>query len=59
MRHPRLFTFALGLVAFSATALADGLVPTAEEIDLGTIFGIGFPAFRGGLMRHAAKGDAS
>ena len=47
------------MLAEARAALADGLVPTAEEIDLGTIFGIGFPAFRGGLMRHAANGDAS
>ena len=37
-------------------ALADGLVPAPEEIDIATIFGIGFPPFRGGVAavrRHA------
>ena len=26
---------------------------TANEVDLGLIFGIGFPPFRGGLLRYA------
>lgn len=33
--------------------LQDRIVRTAEEIDLGLLFGIGFPRFRGGLLRYA------
>jgi 3-hydroxyacyl-CoA dehydrogenase / enoyl-CoA hydratase / 3-hydroxybutyryl-CoA epimerase len=35
-------------------ALDDGLVSGPEEIDIATIFGIGFPPFRGGVLRYAA-----
>jgi 3-hydroxyacyl-CoA dehydrogenase / enoyl-CoA hydratase / 3-hydroxybutyryl-CoA epimerase len=42
------------MIAEGRAALADRLVPTAEEVDLGTIFGVGFPPWRGGLMRYAA-----
>jgi len=34
-------------------ALAEGIVKTADEADLALILGIGFPAFRGGLMHFA------
>ena len=37
----------------AATALEDQVVRTAEEIDLGIVFGAGFPRFRGGLLRYA------
>jgi 3-hydroxyacyl-CoA dehydrogenase/enoyl-CoA hydratase/3-hydroxybutyryl-CoA epimerase len=37
----------------AATILHDGIVKTAGEVDLGLIFGIGFPPFRGGLLRYA------
>ncbi len=33
--------------------LADGIVRDARDVDLGLIFGIGFPPFRGGLMHWA------
>jgi 3-hydroxyacyl-CoA dehydrogenase/enoyl-CoA hydratase/3-hydroxybutyryl-CoA epimerase len=33
--------------------LADGIVKTPGEVDLGMIMGTGFPPFRGGLMRYA------
>ena len=33
--------------------LTDKIVESAEEVDLGLIFGIGFPPFRGGLLRYA------
>ena len=42
-------------------ALGAGLVASADEVDIGTVFGIGFPPFRGGLLRYArsvAKGAA-
>ncbi len=41
------------MVLEAKSALDEGLVPTPEEIDIATIFGIGFPPFRGGLMHYA------
>lgn len=35
--------------------LASGLVRDARDVDLGMIFGIGFPAFRGGLLFWADR----
>ncbi|RZA06680.1 MAG: fatty oxidation complex subunit alpha [Proteobacteria bacterium] len=37
----------------AALALAEGVVKTPGEVDLGMIMGTGFPPFRGGLMRFA------
>ena len=37
----------------AATVLQDQVVRTVEEIDLGIVFGIGFPRFRGGLLKYA------
>ena len=34
-------------------ALAEGIVKTADDADLALILGLGFPAFRGGLMHFA------
>ena len=34
-------------------ALVEGIIKTADEADLGLILGLGFPAFRGGLMHYA------
>ena len=34
-------------------ALAEGVVKTADEADFALLTGAGFPAFRGGLLRHA------
>jgi 3-hydroxyacyl-CoA dehydrogenase/enoyl-CoA hydratase/3-hydroxybutyryl-CoA epimerase len=33
--------------------LKEGVVRSADEVDLGMIMGTGFPPFRGGLMRYA------
>jgi len=33
--------------------LDDGVVTSADEIDLALVLGIGWPPFRGGLLRHA------
>lgn len=41
------------MIIEAAMALQDQVVKTPEEIDLGLIFGIGFPRFRGGLLRYA------
>ena len=41
------------MVNESTHALEEQVVATAEELDLGLILGIGFPAFRGGLLKYA------
>lgn len=43
----------LPMINEAAAILQDGIVKTAAEVDLGLIFGIGFPPFRGGLLRYA------
>ena len=43
----------LPMINEAAAALQDGIVSSAHEVDLGLIFGIGFPPFRGGLLRYA------
>ncbi len=43
----------LPMINEAAAILKDGIVNTAGEVDLGLIFGIGFPPFRGGLLRYA------
>ena len=35
--------------------LDEGVVSTAEELDLAMIMGIGFPPFRGGLLHYAQQ----
>jgi 3-hydroxyacyl-CoA dehydrogenase/enoyl-CoA hydratase/3-hydroxybutyryl-CoA epimerase len=37
----------------AAAVLEEQIVPTPEKVDLGMIFGLGFPPFRGGLCRYA------
>lgn len=37
----------------AAAILKDGIVERAADVDLGLIFGTGFPPFRGGLLRYA------
>ena len=41
------------MVNEAARCLEDGIVNHASAIDVGMIFGIGFPAFRGGLLKYA------
>ncbi len=43
----------LPMINEASTVLADGIVESAAMVDLGLIFGIGFPPFRGGLLRYA------
>jgi len=43
----------LPMINEAANILQDGIVATAADVDLGLIFGIGFPPFRGGLLRYA------
>jgi 3-hydroxyacyl-CoA dehydrogenase/enoyl-CoA hydratase/3-hydroxybutyryl-CoA epimerase len=37
----------------AARVLQDQVVRTVQEVDLGAVFGIGFPRFRGGLLKYA------
>jgi hypothetical protein len=41
------------MIAETKCALAEGIVKTADDADLALILGLGFPAFRGGLMHFA------
>jgi RNA polymerase primary sigma factor len=43
----------LPMINEAALCLDEGIVATAEEVDLGMIMGTGFPPFRGGLLRYA------
>ncbi len=43
----------LPMINEASIILDEGIVKTAEDVDLGMIFGIGFPPFRGGLLRYA------
>ena len=41
------------MVDEAAHCLDEGIVETAEAVDLAMVMGTGFPPFRGGLLRHA------
>jgi 3-hydroxyacyl-CoA dehydrogenase/enoyl-CoA hydratase/3-hydroxybutyryl-CoA epimerase/3-hydroxyacyl-CoA dehydrogenase/enoyl-CoA hydratase/3-hydroxybutyryl-CoA epimerase/enoyl-CoA isomerase len=43
----------LPMLAEAARCLADGIVRDPGDVDMGLILGIGFPAFRGGILRWA------
>ncbi|EQC44254.1 3-hydroxyacyl-CoA dehydrogenase NAD-binding domain-containing protein [Bacteriovorax sp. Seq25_V] len=43
----------LPMINEAATVLEDKIVDNAMAVDLGLIFGIGFPPFRGGLLKYA------
>ncbi|MBL6989863.1 MAG: enoyl-CoA hydratase/isomerase family protein [Bacteriovoracaceae bacterium] len=43
----------LPMINEAASILEEGIVKTPGEVDLGLIFGIGFPPFRGGILRYA------
>ena len=43
----------LAMVNEGIRALAEGVTRTPDELDLATIFGMGFAPFRGGLLRYA------
>ena len=37
----------------AARCMQEGVVSSASEVDIAMVTGIGFPAFRGGLLRYA------
>ncbi len=43
----------LPMINEAAIILQEKIVNSASDVDLGLIFGIGFPPFRGGLLRYA------
>ena len=43
----------LAMINEAAFILGEGIAQTAADIDLVTVFGYGFPRWRGGLMHHA------
>ena len=43
----------MAMINEAARLLEDGIVATAEDVDLAMIMGTGFPPFRGGLLRFA------
>ncbi len=43
----------LPMINEASIILDEGIVEHAGDVDLGLIFGIGFPPFRGGLLRYA------
>lgn len=43
----------LPLITESARCLEEQIVKTPMEVDLGAIYGLGFPPFRGGILKYA------
>jgi 3-hydroxyacyl-CoA dehydrogenase/enoyl-CoA hydratase/3-hydroxybutyryl-CoA epimerase/enoyl-CoA isomerase len=43
----------LPMVIECSRCLEDRIVGTPAEVDLGLVYGLGFPPFRGGALRHA------
>ena len=45
----------LAMLNETARTIEDGVIENPVDIDIGVIFGFGFPPFRGGLLRHADR----
>ena len=43
----------LPMIIESARCLEDGIVSTPMEVDMGLVYGLGFPPFRGGALKYA------
>jgi len=43
----------LPMIIESSRCLEDGIVSSPVEVDLGVIYGLGFPPFRGGVLRYS------
>jgi 3-hydroxyacyl-CoA dehydrogenase/enoyl-CoA hydratase/3-hydroxybutyryl-CoA epimerase/enoyl-CoA isomerase len=43
----------LPMIIESSRCLEDKIVSTPVEVDLGLVYGLGFPPFRGGALRYA------
>lgn len=49
----------LVMINEAARVLAEGVVGSAADVDLGMVMGTGFPPFRGGLLRYADERGAA
>ena len=45
----------LPMVIEASRCLAEGIVDTATELDMSLVMGLGFPPFRGGLLRYSDR----
>jgi 3-hydroxyacyl-CoA dehydrogenase/enoyl-CoA hydratase/3-hydroxybutyryl-CoA epimerase len=45
----------LAMLNETARTLEDGVIENPADVDIGVIFGFGFPPFRGGILRHADR----
>lgn len=45
--------FVLAMINEAARCLEEGIVPSPQHIDMALLYGMGFPAFRGGLLKYA------
>jgi 3-hydroxyacyl-CoA dehydrogenase / enoyl-CoA hydratase / 3-hydroxybutyryl-CoA epimerase len=45
----------LPMINEAANILQDGITDSAETVDIGLIFGLGFPPFKGGLLKYADR----
>jgi len=43
----------LPMIIEAARCLEDGIVSSALEVDMGLVYGVGFPPFRGGALKYA------
>jgi 3-hydroxyacyl-CoA dehydrogenase/enoyl-CoA hydratase/3-hydroxybutyryl-CoA epimerase/enoyl-CoA isomerase len=43
----------LPMIIESSRCLEDGIIASPAELDLGLVYGLGFPPFRGGALRYA------
>ncbi|MEK7689867.1 MAG: fatty acid oxidation complex subunit alpha FadB, partial [Bdellovibrionota bacterium] len=48
-----IYRMMLPMIIESARCIEDGIIGSAMEVDMGLIYGLGFPPFRGGAMRYA------
>ncbi|CRX38502.1 3-hydroxyacyl-CoA dehydrogenase NAD-binding domain-containing protein [Estrella lausannensis] len=45
--------FVLAMVNEASRCLEEGIVPSSRHLDMALLYGIGFPPFRGGLLKYA------
>lgn len=45
--------FLLSMINEASRCLEEGIVPSAKHLDIALLYGMGFPAFRGGLLKYA------
>lgn len=45
--------FVLSMINEASRCLEEGIVPSSKHLDMALLYGIGFPPFRGGLLKYA------